>query len=80
MEWQRHKPWLQLWVQEMLCREKDGRPTAASSLEHPEVKRALGQSLSCEKNILFHLGRGPGPGCEVEVLQSILFKAILSDY
>lgn len=47
MEWQRHKPWLQLWVQEMLCREKDGRPTAASSLEHPEVKRALGQRCNC---------------------------------
>lgn len=39
-DWDRQRPWLKTWLQSLLVKEVDGRPSASKALDHPEVQRA----------------------------------------
>ncbi|CAL1137018.1 unnamed protein product, partial [Cladocopium goreaui] len=39
-DWEHQRPWLKTWLQSLLVKEVDGRPSASKALNHPEVQNA----------------------------------------
>ena len=49
MGWTCHRPWLKQWVQKMLVKESEGRPSALHAMDHSQIHHAKQQSQgSCQ--------------------------------